>query len=128
MSLSIVPLIKGFMEFNKDINLDLLEMLGAELVYFSPLSDSQLPDEINGLYLGGGYPEVFAKQLEENTDIRVNIKSKLESGLPAYAECGGLMYMSEAIINSAGEKFNMVGIIPGVSIMTKTLQRFGYVK
>ncbi|HHW30261.1 MAG TPA: hypothetical protein GXX20_01085 [Clostridiaceae bacterium] len=116
------------MEFNKDINLDLLEMLGAELVYFSPLSDSQLPDEINGLYLGGGYPEVFAKQLEENTDIRVNIKSKLESGLPAYAECGGLMYMSEAIINSAGEKFNMVGIIPGVSIMTKTLQRFGYVK
>ncbi len=118
---------KAFNFYYKD-NLDLLEMLGAELVYFSPLNDSRLPDGINGLYLGGGYPEVFAAQLEENAEMRENIKSRIIGGLPTYAECGGFMYLSEGIINGDGEKFDMVGVIPGTSKMTGSLQRFGYVE
>ncbi|SHI67913.1 cobyrinate a,c-diamide synthase [Lutispora thermophila] len=109
-------------------NLDLLEMLGAELVYFSPLNDIQLPDGISGLYLGGGYPEVFAARLEENTSMRKSIRSRIMSGLPTYAECGGLMYLSEGIINSNGEIYSMAGVIPGISRMTKSLQRFGYIE
>jgi len=118
---------KAFNFYYRD-NLDLLEMLGAELVYFSPLNDSRLPDGINGLYLGGGYPEVFAAQLEENAEMRECIKNRIISGLPTYAECGGLMYLSEGIINGEQEKFDMAGVIPGLSKMTKALQRFGYIE
>jgi len=118
---------KAFNFYYRD-NLDLLEMMGAELVYFSPLRDNRLPDGINGLYLGGGYPEVFAAQLEENTEMRECLKSRISEGLPAYAECGGLMYLAEGIINGDGEKFDMVGVIPGLSKMTGSLQRFGYIE
>ncbi len=118
---------KAFNFYYKD-NLDLLEMLGAELVYFSPLDDSRLPDGINGLYIGGGYPEIWAAQLQKNTGMKESIRSRITSGLPAYAECGGLMYLSEGIITGGGEKFAMVGLIPGMSKMTKNLQRFGYIE
>lgn len=118
---------KAFNFYYKD-NLDLLEMLGAELVYFSPLGDGRLPDGINGLYIGGGYPEIFASQLYENTGMKESIRRHIEAGLPTYAECGGLMYLSDGIVNGDGVKFDMVGLIPGLSKMTRALQRFGYIE
>lgn len=118
---------KAFNFYYRD-NLDLLEALGAELVYFSPLADSQPPEDIGGMYLGGGYPEVWAEELQNNTGMRAAIKGLIEAGLPVYAECGGLMYLSGSIITGEGASFDMVGAIPGVSRMTGSLQRFGYVE
>lgn len=107
-------------------NLELMEELGAELVYFSPLRDSKLPEPLGGIVLGGGFPEVFAPILEGNGDMRRAIKKTLEGGIPYYAECGGLMYLAESLENLAGESFNMVGWLEGKCIMTPRLQRFGY--
>ena len=101
-------------------NLELLEEAG-EVVYFSPLRDKKLPENIDFLYLGGGYPEVFKEQLSKNTDMLNNIKEALENGLKCYAECAGLMYLTENIDN-----VNMVGFFKGNSEMTKRLNRFGY--
>lgn len=117
---------KAFNFYYKD-NLELLEMLGAELVFFSPLNDKKLPDDIDGLYIGGGYPEVWGKDLEKNVSIRGDIKEKITRGIPTYAECGGLMYMSESIKDRDGQVYEMVGVIPGKSQMTSSLKRFGYV-
>ena len=102
-------------------NLELLEMLGVELVPFSPLKDS-LPEGLSGLYLGGGYPELFAGELSENTEMQTAIREACDRGLPVLAECGGYMYLHEAI-----EDLPMVGVIPGRVHMTKKLGRFGYV-
>lgn len=118
---------KAFNFYYKD-NLDLLEMMGAEIEYFSPISDEELPMKIDGLYIGGGYPEVWAKELENNTRMRESIKKAMVNGLPTYVECGGFMYMTESIKDHDGEVFNMVGVIPGRSEMTSKLQRFGYVE
>lgn len=101
-------------------NLELLEEVG-EVVYFSPLRDKKLPENIDFLYLGGGYPEVFKDQLSKNTDMLRSIKEALDKGLNCYAECGGLMYLTENIDN-----VNMVGFFKGNSEMTKRLNRFGY--
>lgn len=101
-------------------NLELLEEVG-EVVYFSPLRDKKLPENIDFLYLGGGYPEVFKDQLSKNTDMLRSIKEALDNGLNCYAECGGLMYLTENIDN-----VNMVGFFKGNSEMTKRLNRFGY--
>jgi len=117
---------KVFCFYYKD-NLELLEMLGAELEYFSPMSDSSLPENIDGLYLGGGYPEIWAEYLQNNSSMKNDIKRLIESGLPTYAECGGMMYISDNIMDKEGREFEMVGIIPGKSRMTKSLKRFGYV-
>jgi len=118
---------KAFNFYYRD-NLDLLEMLGAELVFFSPLNDSRLPPDISGLYIGGGYPEVFAGELQNNVFMREDIRKCILSGLPAYAECGGLMYMSEYIKDKEGRSFDMLGLLSGGSEMTSSLQRFGYVE
>lgn len=109
-------------------NLELLQMMGANIVYFSPLNDSGLPDDLQGLYIGGGFPEVFATELQNNISMRRDIKEKIFSGLPVYAECGGLMYLSESIRDMQGNAFDMVGAIPGKCEMTSCLQRFGYVE
>lgn len=101
-------------------NLELLEEVG-EVVYFSPIRDKNLPENIDFLYLGGGYPEVFKDQLSKNTDMLRSIKEALDKGLNCYAECGGLMYLTENIDN-----VNMVGFFKGNSEMTKRLNRFGY--
>lgn len=122
-----VALDKAFNFYYKD-NLELLEILGAELLYFSPVEDSKLPENIHGLYIGGGYPEIYAEELETNVSMREEIKRNIENGLPAYAECGGLMYMSESIAAKDGNTYKMVGIFPGKSEMTAKLQRFGYVE
>jgi len=116
---------KSFNFYYRD-NLDLLEMLGAELVYFSPLEDSKLPDRIDGVYFGGGFPEVFAKELSDNASMLIDVREKLLNGLPAYAECGGLMYLCRAIKDKNGESYDMAGVIPACCEMTQALQRFGY--
>lgn len=109
-------------------NLELLESHGAELIYFSPLRDSKVPENIDALYIGGGYPEVYAAQLSANQSMRQSLKDAAEAGIPIYAECGGLMYLTENIRLLTGETFPMTGIFNTTSAMTKRLQRFGYCK
>lgn len=106
-------------------NLELLKEAG-EIVYFSPLHDKKLPDNIDFLYLGGGYPEVFIEELSNNTSMLKSIKSELNNGLKCYAECGGLMYLTESISTLDGKEFNTVGYFKGKSVMTTRLQNFGY--
>lgn len=109
-------------------NLRMLEYYGAELVYFSPLHDKTLPDNIHGLLLGGGYPELYAKQLAENESMRKSIKEALEQHLPSLAECGGFMYLHETLTDKDGKNFPMVGVIPAECQYTGKLVRFGYVE
>lgn len=108
--------------FYYEDSLDALREMGAELVTFSPLSDETLPEHIHGLYLGGGYPELYAEQLSRNETMRSSIRAALAGGLPCIAECGGFMYLTEAI---AG--YPMVGALPGECVNTGKLVRFGYV-
>ena len=83
-------------------NLDILTEQGAELVCFSPINDAYLPDDLDGLYLGGGYPELFAKQLFKNSGLRKQIKEKSLEGMPIYGECGGFMYLCREIRDTKG--------------------------
>lgn len=106
-------------------NIELLEELG-EVIYFSPLNDKKLPKDIEFLYIGGGYPEVFIEELSKNKSMLKSIKEELDKGLKCYAECGGLMYLTEAIENNEGLKGDTVGYFKGTSKMTKRLQNFGY--
>lgn len=121
-----VALDKAFNFYYQD-NLDLLKELGADLIYFSPLMDGKLPENIHGLYIGGGFPEVFSKELEDNRTMKSDILEKSLEGMPIYAECGGLMYLTKSISNFEGEKYEMVGVFDREASMTKRLQRFGYV-
>lgn len=116
----------AFNFYYKD-SLELLEELGAELVSFSPTKDERLPENIGGLILGGGFPEVFAEEIEANESMKNSIVTAVESGLPVYAECGGLMYLCDTIEDLDANSYKMVGIFPFKSKMTKRLQRFGYV-
>jgi cobyrinic acid a,c-diamide synthase len=109
-------------------NLDLLTQLGAELVPFSPIKDAALPPNLAGLYIGGGFPEVFAAELAANATLRREILEKLNAGLPAYAECGGLMYLGRSLIDETGREHEMTGFFPHTTAMTKRLQNFGYVE
>jgi cobyrinic acid a,c-diamide synthase len=102
-------------------NLDLLIELGAELIYWSPLEDEHLPDSIHGLYFGGGFPEIFGRQLAENKQILTEVRLAIRSQLPIYAECGGLMYLCEEIIDFDSNPGKMVGILPTKAIMGKHL-------
>lgn len=111
---------KAFCFYYED-NLSLLEQLGAELVPFSPLEDSALPEELDGLYLGGGYPELYTKQLSENTSMLHSIRNALEAGLPCIAECGGFMYLQEKLLGDP-----MVGFCKGECFHAGKLVRFGY--
>ena len=107
-------------------NLDLLRAGGAELVPLSPLTDDSLPDGLDALYLGGGFPEVFARQLAANQPLRRSLKRAVDAGLPTYAECGGLMYLTQRLIDLEGRSHPMVGLLPGAIRMTTRLQPFGY--
>jgi cobyrinic acid a,c-diamide synthase len=98
-------------------NLDLLTEQGAELVYWSPLEDPHLPLDIQGLYIGGGFPEVFAQTLSENHNLHQEIKNAIAQGMPTYAECGGLMYLCQEIIDFSGQTWPMLGILPTTAIM-----------
>jgi cobyrinic acid a,c-diamide synthase len=102
-------------------NLDILQQLGAELVFWSPLTDTVLPDDVQGLYFGGGFPEVFAQQLAENTSARESVRNTVLTGMPTYAECGGLMYLGEQITDFEGQSWSMVGVLPTTTVMEKRL-------
>lgn len=107
-------------------NFDVLHELGAELVEFSPLCDAHLPEDIDGLYLGGGYPELYAEGLAVNRTLRDELAARIRDGLPTVAECGGFMYLHEYIAD--GERAHaMVGAVPGTAKLTGRLQNFGYV-
>ena len=106
-------------------NLDLLEREGAELVKFSPISDKALP-EVDLLYLGGGYPEVYAKQLEENVSMRRAVRSFANDGGAIYAECGGLIYLTSTLIDFEGQSYEMVDLISASVKMSRTTMTLGY--
>ena len=113
--------------FYYEDNLRRLEESGAEIVKFSPSHDTKLP-AVNGLYFGGGYPEVLARELSNNRGMIDAIRAFAKSSRPIYAECGGLMYLAEAIRTLGGETFPMAGLIPGVAVMAPRLQAIGYVE
>lgn len=122
---------KAFSFYYKE-NLELLQEMG-EVIYFSPISDKELPQNVDFLYIGGGYPEVFIKELSENTSMLSSIKKALDDGLRCYAECGGLMYLTlgERPLEEKpqGEEeisYNTVGFFKGYYTLTKSLQNFGY--
>jgi cobyrinic acid a,c-diamide synthase len=106
-------------------NLDILADSGAELVQFSPLSDRSLPERIGGIYIGGGYPEIHAKALEENRFLRDEIRRASEAGMPVYAECGGLMYLGKAI-ESDGKPRRMAGVFPWTTRLLPKRKALGY--
>ena len=108
--------------FYYEDSLDLLRQLGAELIPFSPLADERLPDSVQGLYLGGGYPELYAAQLAENRTLRGQLREAVHAGMPCIAECGGFMYLTQSIAGHA-----MAGALPGDCFDTGKLTRFGYV-
>ena len=99
---------------------------GAEVVFFSPLRDTALPENIGGLYLPGGYPELHAKELSENTSFLHEIKQKIESGLPTAAECGGFLYLGQSLTDAEGQSWPMTGVLPGEAKDAGRLVRFGY--
>jgi len=109
-------------------NLELLAAAGAELVFFSPIHDPQLPPNLQGLYLGGGYPEVHAKRLAAHTPMRQEIKAFIEQGHVVYAECGGFMFLTEGIRDIHGRLFPMVGVYPTVARMLPHFKALGYVE
>ncbi|MEW5768458.1 MAG: cobyrinate a,c-diamide synthase [bacterium] len=106
-------------------NLVALRGAGAELVPFDTLKDSHLP-EVNGLYLGGGFPEVFMSELEKNEGLRKDIRTAIDNGMPVYAECGGLMYLSRSIRWGSRTR-EMVGVIPADIIIREKPKGHGYV-
>ncbi|MHB0934761.1 MAG: cobyrinate a,c-diamide synthase [Armatimonadota bacterium] len=106
-------------------NIELLEQAGAEIRYFSPIADAALP-ETDGLYFGGGYPELHARRLSENTTMRRSIAAAFAGGLPIYAECGGLLYLCETLTDGKGACWPMVGAVPQQARMHRRLQRMGY--
>lgn len=107
-------------------NLELLRKMGCEIVKFSPLNDNSLPDNISGVILCGGYPELYAQKLSQNSSMLFQIKNAIIGGIPTIAECGGFMYLHNEMKTSDEKTFKMVGVIDGTAYETKKLQRFGY--
>lgn len=114
--------------FYYEENLRLLEQAGAEPVYFSPLHDRNLPENIHGLLLGGGYPELYAGQLSENDTMRTAIRKAVTDGLPTVAECGGFLYLHTTLTDREGHSYPMAGVLPGKCFDTGHLVRFGYIE
>lgn len=108
-------------------NIRILKSLGAEPVYFSLLSDETLPPDLDGLLLGGGYPELFAAQLSANTSMCTSIRQAVQMGLPTAAECGGFMYLHERLVTKDGASYPMAGVIKGEVTEQSRLVRFGYI-
>ncbi len=102
-------------------NLDLLREAGAEIAFFSPLTDRALPPGAGALYICGGFPEMYAADLAANRDLRAAMHAAAQDGLPIYAECGGLMYLTEEIVDLDGVAHPMAGVLPGRSVMQNRL-------
>lgn len=107
-------------------NFELLEAYGAEIVFFSPLAGEKLPEGVHGLYLGGGFPEEFAAALSADEAVKQSIRRGIERGLPTLAECGGFMYLTQAIVHTDGLRYPMLGLIPGHVAMQRKLAALGY--
>jgi cobyrinic acid a,c-diamide synthase len=107
-------------------NLDLLEQCGAEIVSFSPLADQSLPPDVDGLYLGGGYPELYAETLSQNIGLLDRIRQESGNGMPIYGECGGFMYLCEELIDQNNNRFTMAGCFPFATKMSPRLKALGY--
>lgn len=112
--------------FHYEDNEWLLEELGATIVPFSPIRDPHLPQGVDGLILNGGYPELYARELEENSSMRQDILKCYENKMPIIAECGGFLYLKEELLDEKGRAYQMVGALEGSSYKTHKLQRFGY--
>ncbi len=117
---------EAFCFFYED-NFELLRQMGAEIIWFSPLHDKKLPDHLQGVMFHGGYPELYAKELSENSSMRRSVREALENGLPCMAECGGFMYLHEQMEDMKHTAWPMVGTIPGYVRRTDRLGRFGYI-
>jgi cobyrinic acid a,c-diamide synthase len=109
-------------------NLDLLQALGAELIEFSPIADGKLPPHLDGIYLGGGYPELHAEALSANEPMRAAIAEFAASDAPIYAECGGFMYLTQAIADASERSWPMAGVFPTAARMQNRLARLGYIE
>ena len=109
-------------------NLELFEKKGIRIEYFSPLEDREIPEDASGLLLGGGYPELYLKELSGNASMLRSVKRALEKGIPSLAECGGFMYLHNSICDQEGKSFQMVGAVPGECRYTGHLVRFGYMQ
>ena len=107
-------------------SLTALKAAGAEIVFFSPVHDAGLPDDIDGLYLPGGYPELYGRQLSENESMRKQIREAVAAGLPTIAECGGFLYLSAELEDTDGNRWPMAGVLPGSGSNAGKLVRFGY--
>ncbi len=117
---------EAFCFFYQD-NFQLLKEMGAELVPFSPIHDSALLEDLDGMLLYGGYPELKGRALEENEGMRRSVKEAIQNGMPCMAECGGFMYLHEEIEDMDGTLRKMAGVIPGKVFRTPSLKRFGYI-
>jgi cobyrinic acid a,c-diamide synthase len=107
-------------------NLELLEEHGAEIVPFSPLEDAHLPQDVAGIYLGGGFPEIFVEPLARNRAMAESIQRAYANGAPIYAECGGLMYLGRSLRTESGTRYEMAGVVPVDVEMDGEIHRFGY--
>ena len=116
---------EGFCFYYQD-NLDLLQQAGAELVFFSPLRDAQFPAGVDGLYLGGGYPELYGPELVANESLRRGLREAVTGGLPTVAECGGFLFLNQTLEDRDGRAWPMCGVTEGRGFRTERLQRFGY--
>ena len=116
---------KAFNFYYQD-SLDLLEAWGAEIVPFSPMEDASLPEGAGGVYLGGGFPELFAAELSANRPMLDSIRQAAERGVPIYGECGGLMYLGRSLTGFDEVAYPMAGLIPAVSAMSQSRLSLGY--
>lgn len=116
---------KAFCFYYED-NFDLLRNAGAELIFFSPLTDQKLPSDLDAIYLGGGYPELYAKQLSENRAMLNHVRKWIEDSKPVYAECGGFMYLTDGIHDQDGDFHSMVSAFPVKARMQSKRASLGY--
>lgn len=112
--------------FYYEENFELLKAYGAKLHFFSPLENEPVPEQAQGLYIGGGFPEEFAEKLAKNEQSKISIKQAIDKGIPTLAECGGFMYLTEEIFNREGKGYKMLGVIPGIVRMQDKLAALGY--
>ena len=116
----------GAFNFIYEETIAAFERAGAEIAFFSPLTDDAVPEGTCGIYLPGGYPELYGKELEANTAMRSAIRQAIQDRMPTIAECGGFLYLSDTLEDENGNPWNMVGALPGRSANTGRLVRFGY--
>lgn len=121
-----VAMDRAFCFYYQD-NLELLEELGAEIVPFSPLEDEALSENIRGMILGGGYPELYLERLSNNKTMLKSVKNAIDGGIPCIAECGGFMYLHQWVRDRDGKRYEMAGAVEGESFPTRKLTRFGYI-